>query len=193
MSTLACPAWNGFIYVTWKLFCFVLNAQSHLLQVSCFVLCLNITHSNEETEICIHTEGGWVAQFSTQCSFSMQHRLEFRRCMRNHPWFLVHFGISYRRTLVLCLINILHVGNMVFLWVRGLSHCHLLHLLAVKNGGRFGMLLLLLRNCSMLAKHAPSFPAYLPQVKDHCSKLCLLAWWKWRQFFTKVIPSISKI
>lgn len=65
----------------------------------------------------------------------MQHPMEFRRCMRNHPRFLVHFGISYQRTLVLCLINLLHVGNVVFLWVRGLSHCHLLHLLAIKMGG----------------------------------------------------------
>lgn len=42
------------------------------------------------------------------------------------------------------------------------------------------MRLLLLRNCSVLAKHAPSFPAYLPQVKDHCNKLWLLARWTLR-------------
>lgn len=71
-----------------------------------------------------------------------------------------------------CLINLLHVGNIVFLFKRGLSHCHLFDFRAIKWWGKASECFYC---CSEIVlcwlSMQLSFPAYLLQVKDHYNKL----------------------
>lgn len=68
-----------------------------------------------------------------------------------------------------CLINLLHVGNIVFLLKRRLSLSSF-WFLCYKWWGKAWNAFIIAQKCFMLAKHATSFPAYLLQVKDHYNK-----------------------
>lgn len=94
--------------------------------------------------------------------------LEFQRWMRNHCRFLVHFGIFQIEACVDCLINLLHVGNIVFL-LRRLPYCPFWSCYKVMGEGLECFCCSEIVLCS-LSMRLP-FPAYLLRVKDHYNKL----------------------
>lgn len=145
-----CPQWLALLEFILlylfhlKAYSVLKNAQRILLQVSYFVvlLLLNTTHSTEENcKLYVHTRGGFrplykpslphgVNQVSSiPLGISKMHKKSFQISC---PF----WNSPQVEACVDCLINLLHVGNIVFLLKRRLSHCHLLDLLAIKWWGK---------------------------------------------------------
>lgn len=99
----------------------------------------------------------------------------FQRCIKNPPKFLVHFEIPNNGCL--CLINLLHVGNIcVSPEEEASSVCSFVIAAIEWQGKAWNALYCCLEIVLCQLRMRFLFLAYLLQVKDHYRKLSWSAW-----------------
>lgn len=161
MSTLACLAWIYFTSLESSVFVFVSKRTESFVAGELLLYCKTSPTAKKMTGICVHPKGGrhytsLVAQFP--CVVNPVHSIPLGISKMNKRSLQIScplWNFPQIEACVDCLINLLHVGNIVFLLMRRLSHCPFWSCFIIKWW--LGMLLLLLRNCFLLAKHATSF------------------------------------